>query len=104
MVARGLQHPFLRLIKCVLPGLGVCPPKATVTHSYRVWRASFSYLQRDMRARTKNSSCASFERDTALARLVIADPGTEMVEHDLVPLHKLERLSSTTGADATIAA
>ena len=39
----GLQHPFLRLIKCVVPGLGgvdVCPPKAKVTRSNRVGCAS----------------------------------------------------------------
>jgi hypothetical protein len=42
--------------------------------------------------------------DTPRARLVTADPGTKMIEHDLMPLHKSERLSSTRAADATISA
>jgi hypothetical protein len=48
--------------------------------------------------------CTSIPLDTPLARLVTADPGTEMIEHDLMRLHKSERLSSTRAADATISA
>ena len=47
------------------------------------------------------ASCTSIPLDTLLARLVTADLGTEVIERDLVPLHKLERPSSTTAADAT---
>ena len=48
--------------------------------------------------------CTSIPLDTPLARLVTADPGTEMIKHDLVPLHKSKRLSSTRAADAIISA
>jgi hypothetical protein len=36
IAVQSLQHPFLRLIKCVVPqigGVGVCPPKARVNPS-----------------------------------------------------------------------
>jgi hypothetical protein len=49
-------------------------------------------------------SCTSIPLDTLLARLVTAPPGTEMIKHDLVPLHKSERSNSTSAADATISA
>src|SRR5216684_9027742 len=52
----------------------------------------------------QNSRCTSIPLDTPLARLVGADPGTEMIEHDLVRLQKSERLNSTSAADATISA
>ena len=42
--------------------------------------------------------------DTLLERLVTADSGTEMIEHDPVRLHKMERLTSTTAADGTSSA
>jgi hypothetical protein len=48
--------------------------------------------------------CTSIPLDIPLARLVTADPGTKMIEHDLMPLYKSERLSSTRAADATIPA
>src|SRR5882672_2242526 len=48
--------------------------------------------------------CTSIQLDTPLARLVRADPGTEMIEHDLVRLQKSERLNCTSAADATISA
>ena len=54
--------------------------------------------------RTPVGRCTSIPLDTPLARLVTADPGTEMIEHDLVPLHKSERLNSPSAADATISA
>jgi hypothetical protein len=48
--------------------------------------------------------CTSNPLDTPPARLVTADPETEMIEHDLEPLHKSEGLTSTSAADATISA
>jgi hypothetical protein len=48
--------------------------------------------------------CTSIPLDTPLARLVTAPPGTEMIKHDLVPLHKSERSNSTSAADAAISA
>ncbi len=49
-------------------------------------------------------SCTSIPLDTPLARSVTADPGTEMIEHDLMRLRKSEQLSSTRAAAATISA
>ena len=48
--------------------------------------------------------CTSIPLDTLLERLVTAAPGTEMIEHDPVRLHKMERLTSTTAADGTSSA
>ena len=35
------------------------------------------------------SWCTNIPLDTPLARSVTADPGTEMIEHDLLLLHKV---------------
>ncbi len=40
--------------------------------------------------------CTSIPLDTPLARLVTADPGTKMIEHDLMRLHKPERVELHT--------
>jgi hypothetical protein len=40
--------------------------------------------------------CTSIPLDTPLARLVTADPGTEMIEYDLMRLHKSERVELHT--------
>ena len=58
----------------------------------------FKCLQR------RDRFCTSIPLDTPLARLVTADLGTEVIEHDLVPLHKSERLSLQSAALATISA
>jgi hypothetical protein len=46
--------------------------------------------------------CTKIPLNTPLARLVTADPGSEMIEHDLLLLHKSERLSLQVQPGATV--
>jgi hypothetical protein len=46
--------------------------------------------------------CTKIPLNTPLSRLVAADPGSEMIEHDLLLLHKSERLSLQVQPGATV--